>query len=168
MGKKTDDKKTRKALARVRRTLRKKETLEGDAALSEWEDEFIDSLEERLEKFGSAFADPEKGDAAEALSYRQAAKLREVEKKAKGKGRKPMKRSSFKPKKPAFRKPLYERDDTLDEDGADTHSRSNSEACCRDSAQKNLRSNSEACRRDSAKKHVPPKLTVITGGKKKP
>jgi len=161
MGKKTDDKKTRKALARVRRTLRKKETLEGDAALSEWEDEFIDSLEERLEKFGSAFADPEKGDAAEALSYRQAAKLREVEKKAKGKGRKPMKRSSFKPKKPTFRKPLYDRDEDFSEENA----RSNSEACRRDSAPKNLRSNSEACRRDRAKTHTPPKLTVIKGGK---
>jgi len=151
MGKKTDDKKTKKALARVRRTLRKKETLEGDAALSDWEDEFIDSLETRLEKFGSAFADPEKGDAAEALSYRQAAKLREVEKKAKGKGRKPMKRSSFKTKKLAFRKPLYDRDDTPDEEEAETHSRSNS----------------EACRRDSAQKPMPPKLTVISGGKDK-
>jgi len=150
MGKKTDDKKTKKALARVRRTLRKKETLEGEAALSEWEDEFIDSLEERLEKFGSAFADPEKGDAAEALSYRQAAKLREVEKKAKGKERKPMKRSSFKPKKPAFRKPLYDRDDGLPED---------------DMAETHPRSNSEASRRDSEKNHTPPKLTVIKGGK---
>ena len=146
MGKKTDDKKTKKALARVRRTLRKKETLKGDAALSDWEDEFIDSLETRLEKFGSAFADPEKGDAAEALSYRQAAKLREVEKKAKGKGRKPMKRSSFKPKKPAFRKPLYDRDEDFPEEDS--------------------RSNSEACRRDSAQKSMPPKLTVISGGKK--
>ncbi|PHS25008.1 MAG: hypothetical protein COA84_08275 [Robiginitomaculum sp.] len=152
MGKKTDDKKTRKALARVRRTLRKKETLEGDAALSDWEDEFIDSLETRLEKFGSAFADPEKGDAAEALSYRQAAKLREVEKKAKGKGRKPLKRSSFKPKKPAFRKPLYDRDEDFPEEDS--------------------RSTAKACRCDSAppppeRPTGPPKLTVISGGKKK-
>jgi hypothetical protein len=155
MGKKTDDKKTRKALARVRRTLRKKETLEGDAALSDWEDEFIDSLEIRLEKFGSAFADPEKGDAAEALSYRQAAKLREVEKKAKGKGRKPMKRSSFKSKKTALRKPLYDRDEDFPEEDS--------------------RSHGEACHGDSAQKSPPPerptgplKLTVISGGKKKP
>ena len=140
MGKKTDDKKTRKALNRVRRTLRKKETLEGDAALSEWEDEFIDSLEERLEKFGSAFADPEKGDAAEALSYRQVAKLREVEKKAKGKGRKPMKRSSFKPKKPAFKKPLYDHDEDIAEE----------ESTSPPERPKGL-----------------PKLTVISGGKKK-
>lgn len=142
MGKKTDDKKTRKALARVRRTLRKKDTLEGDAALSEWEDEFIDSLEERLEKFGSAFADPEKGEISEALSYRQTAKLREVEKKARGKARKPMKRSSFKPKAPKFKKPLYDRDEELPDEAMPAT--------------------------------VPdrpmgrPKLTVISGGKKKP
>jgi hypothetical protein len=146
MGKKTDDKKTKKALARVRRTLRKKEMLEGDAALSDWEDEFIDSLETRLEKFGSAFADPEKGAVDEALSYRQAVKLREVEKKAKGKGRKPMKRSSFKPKQAGFRKPLYSRDEAPEEDV-------------------NSRSHSEDRHRDSAQKPSPPKLMVIKGGK---
>ena len=164
MGKKTDDKKTKRALARVRRTLRKKENLEGDASLSDWEDEFIDSLEERLEKFGSAFADPEKGEVSEALSYRQAIKLREVEKKARGKARKPMKRSSFKPKNPGFRKPLYERDDDVQED-----LRSNSEGGP---------SSSEVYHRDSAQEKTntppperptgPPKLPVISGGKKKP
>jgi hypothetical protein len=146
MGKKTDDKKTRKALARVRRTLRKKETLEGDAALSDWEDEFIDSLETRLEKFGSAFADPEKGAVDEALSYRQAVKLREVEKKAKGKGRKALKRSSFKSKKAGFRKPLYPRDEAPDEMPKEAHPPIPSVP---------------------SRPAGPPKLTVISGGRKK-
>ncbi len=157
MGKKTDDKKTKRALARVRRTLRKKENLEGDASLSDWEDEFIGSLEERLEKFGSAFADPEKGEVSEALSYRQAIKLREVEKKARGKARKPMKRSSFKSKKPDFRKPLYERDDEVHEG-----LRSNSEVYHRDSAQE--KNNTPPPARSSG----PPKLRVVSGGKDKP
>ncbi len=94
-------KRAKRALSRLRRTLRKKQSLEGDAALSEWEDEFTDSLAERLEKYGAAFADPQKGGAGEALSYRQAAKLREIEKKAAGKARKPMKRSGFARKKPS-------------------------------------------------------------------
>ncbi len=150
MGKNTDDKKTKKALARVRRTLRKKDTLEGDAALSEWEDEFIDSLEQRLETFGSAFADPEKGNTDEALSWRQASKLREVEKKARGKARKPMKRSSFKSKKPYSRKPpehIY--DDAPAE------------------PEVNPRPNSEVYHRKSVEIKSPPKLTIISGGKSK-
>ncbi len=94
-------KRAKRALARLRRTLRKKDELQGDAALSEWEDTFTTSLEERLEKYGAAFADPQKGAAGEALSYRQAAKLREIERKAAGKARKPMKRSGFARRKPA-------------------------------------------------------------------
>jgi len=73
-------------------------------ALSEWEDEFITSVGDRLETFGSAFNDPDKGKLDEALSGLQAAKLREIEKKAAGKNHKPMNRgkgfkhSSFKSK----------------------------------------------------------------------
>ena len=71
-------KRAKRALARLRRTLRKKDELQGDAALSKWEDTFTTSLEERLEKYGAAFADPQKGAAGEAPSYRQAAKPREI------------------------------------------------------------------------------------------
>ena len=98
-------KRAKRALNRLRRTLRKKETLEGDAAFSEWEEDFTQSLEQRLEKYGAAFADPQKGDRDEALSYRQAAKLREIEKKAAGKVRKPMKRGGFARKKPFAKTP---------------------------------------------------------------
>ena len=144
MGKKTDDKKTKKALARVRRTLRKKDTLQGEAALSEWEDEFTRSLEERLEKFGSAFADPQKGEASEALSRLQAIKLREVERKAAGKTRKPMRRGRFKPKKGFSQKPAdlsagQDRDTTASED-----------------------------QDQSRQTAYPPRLRVISGGKQEP
>ncbi len=93
--------KKRKALARLRRAQAKKETLGDDDKFTEWEDEFVGGLEERLEKFDSAFVDPEKGRSGEALSYRQAYKLKEIEDKVKGKKRKPMNRGNgFGNKKP--------------------------------------------------------------------
>ncbi|WP_300528241.1 hypothetical protein [Maricaulis sp.] len=105
MPREIDDKKTRKALRRLARAKRAAEQSDTpEAQLSEWEDEFIGSLEERLDKFGSAFNDPDKGNLDDALSARQSVKLREIEKKAKGKGkgRKPMSRGSgFKRKSPS-------------------------------------------------------------------
>ncbi|PHR56959.1 MAG: hypothetical protein COA47_12430 [Robiginitomaculum sp.] len=86
--------KKRKALARLRRAQTKKDTLSEDNKFTEWEDEFVGGLEERLEKFDSAFVDLEKGRSDEALSYRQAYKLKEIEDKIKGKKRKPMNRGS--------------------------------------------------------------------------
>ncbi|MBO6729574.1 MAG: hypothetical protein JJ884_04030 [Maricaulis sp.] len=104
MPREIDDKKTRKALRRLARAKRAATESDGDdTRLSEWEDEFLGSLEERLEKFGSAFNDPDKGNLEDALSGRQSVKLREIEKKAKGKGRKPMSRGSgFKRKTPTY------------------------------------------------------------------
>lgn len=105
MPRKIDEKKTRKALRRLERAKRAAEQAgTPDASLSEWEGEFLGSLEERLETYGSAFNDPSKGDAEEALSARQALKLREIEKKAAGKARKPMSQSKgFKRKTPGPR-----------------------------------------------------------------
>jgi hypothetical protein len=59
--------------------------------LSEWEGEFLGSVEDRLKTFGRAFADPDKGAAGQALSARQRLKLKEIAGKAKGetRGRKP-------------------------------------------------------------------------------
>jgi hypothetical protein len=71
---------TRQALRRIRR-LKKASGRLSDAdrkALSEWESEFLDSVETRLDTYGSAFADPNLGDEEEALSIRQEGKLREV------------------------------------------------------------------------------------------
>jgi hypothetical protein len=102
MARKIDEKKTRKALNRLKRARQTAEEAgTPDTELSEWEGEFLGSLEERLETFGSAFSDPEKGSTEEALSVRQAYKLREIEKKAKGKARKPMSRGQgFRKKTP--------------------------------------------------------------------
>ena len=104
MVRKIDEKKTRRALRRLERA-RKAAQDAGvpDRELSEWEGEFLGSLEQRLEKFGSAFNDPSKGDTENALSARQTVKLREIEKKAKGKARKPMSRGN------GFRKKLPQR-----------------------------------------------------------
>ncbi len=96
MARELDDKKTRKAMNRVRRARRAAEqaiTASEDreaaeaarAELSDWEAEFLESLEERLDEYGSAFADPDKGDLDEPLSRLQVMKLKEIEKKAKGK-----------------------------------------------------------------------------------
>ena len=52
--------------------------------LSDWEGEFLGSVEDRVRTFGRAFGDPEKGAAGAALSARQGVKLKEIVAKAKG------------------------------------------------------------------------------------
>jgi hypothetical protein len=52
--------------------------------LSSWEGEFLTDVAERVKTYGRAFADPDKGDAGQALSQRQALKLRQITSKAKG------------------------------------------------------------------------------------
>lgn len=71
------------------------------AMLSAWEEDFLASLEARLDAYGSAFADPEKGDLDEPLSRLQRAKLKEIENKAKGKA---PRRSSFHSKRSGFKR----------------------------------------------------------------
>jgi hypothetical protein len=103
MVRKIDEKKTKRALRRLERARKAaQEAGVPERELSEWEGEFLGSLEERLETYGSAFNDPDKGSTEEALSARQTVKLREIEKKAKGKARKAMPRGQgFKRKAPA-------------------------------------------------------------------
>ncbi len=87
MGRDVDERKKRAALKK----LRKAAELAGQGLgppLSGWEQQFLEEVEERIEKFGSAFADPSKGDEGEALSALQRVKLKEIDKKARGKGRK--------------------------------------------------------------------------------
>ena len=62
--------------------------------LSDWEGEFLGSVEDRLKTYGRAFGDPEKGGPGQALSALQGVKLKEITAKARGRE---------KPKKP--RKP---------------------------------------------------------------
>lgn len=78
-----------KAKARAARNAQRKierlrNKLKETGELTEWEDEFSDSVTERLEKFGSAFADPEKGRSSDALSFAQKKVVSALNKKAKG------------------------------------------------------------------------------------
>ncbi len=52
--------------------------------LSEWEGEFLGSVEERVKTYGRAFADPDKGAPGTILSMLQGRKLKEITAKAKG------------------------------------------------------------------------------------
>lgn len=74
------------ALKRARRAAEK-----SGVELSDWEGEFLTSVAQRVETYGRAFADPEKGARGQALSGNQAIKLKEIARKAKGEP-KPMKR----------------------------------------------------------------------------
>ena len=75
------------ALKRARRT-----ALRAGVALSDWEGEFLGSVEARIKTFGRAFGDPEKGAPGQPLSMLQAVKLKEISAKAKG-GKRPMARA---------------------------------------------------------------------------
>jgi hypothetical protein len=82
----------RSALNALRRARRA--ALKAGVDLSEWEGEFLGSVEQRVETFGRAFADPEKGAPGMALSGRQSVKLKEITAKAQGKpSRKPHRKS---------------------------------------------------------------------------
>jgi hypothetical protein len=59
--------------------------------LSDWEGEFLGSVAQRIETYGRAFGDPEKGGRDQAMSANQTIKLKEIVAKAKGE-KKPMKR----------------------------------------------------------------------------
>ena len=82
----------RAALAALRRARKRAEA--AGIPLSDWEGEFLGSVEGRLETFGKAFRDRDKGQAGEALSTLQGVKLKEIAAKARGKERKPMNRGS--------------------------------------------------------------------------
>lgn len=70
----------RQALNALKRARREAE--KAGVELSEWEGEFLGSVSERVETYGRAFGDPEKGAAGQALSTLQARKLREIAGKA--------------------------------------------------------------------------------------
>ncbi|HLZ85559.1 MAG TPA: hypothetical protein VKQ54_18495 [Caulobacteraceae bacterium] len=70
------------ALRRARRTAER-----AGVDLSDWEGEFLGSVTARVETYGRAFGDPEKGQAGSALSILQTVKLKEIAAKAKGEPR---------------------------------------------------------------------------------
>jgi hypothetical protein len=81
-----DDRKAaakRAALRALKKARRAAET--AGVKLSDWEGEFLGSVEERVSKYGRAFHDPEKGHYGSSLSVRQAVKLKEIAGKASGK-----------------------------------------------------------------------------------
>ncbi|MBV8977930.1 MAG: hypothetical protein JOZ13_11195 [Alphaproteobacteria bacterium] len=73
----------RAALKALKRT--RKAVEDSAVDLSSWEGEFLGSVEGRVERFGRAFRDPEKGGPGAALSMLQAQKLKEIGAKAKRK-----------------------------------------------------------------------------------
>lgn len=70
MKREVDQRKTRKALRKLRQAAESAEE-EGAPGLTTWEKEFVEGVTTRLEKYGSAFRDPGKGRLEEALSNRQ-------------------------------------------------------------------------------------------------
>ena len=86
----------RQALNALKRARREAE--KAGVTLSEWEGEFLGSVSERVQTYGRAFGDPDKGAAGQALSSLQARKLKEIAAKAKGEqvaARAPLRRSRF-------------------------------------------------------------------------
>ena len=82
----------RAALSALRRARRMAER--AGVTLSEWEGDFLGSVEDRVKTFGRAFGDPEKGAPGQALSALQTVKLKEITAKAKGE-KKELKRRPF-------------------------------------------------------------------------
>jgi hypothetical protein len=72
--------KARKWLARVRKNVD-----ESKNELSDWENDFLNSVDERLAKYGRAFSDPDKGAINAPLSLLQGLKIKEIGKKSKPK-----------------------------------------------------------------------------------
>ena len=89
-----DERKKRKALRKLRKAAELAEAGRGPP-LSDWEREFLEEVEKRIETYGSAFADPTKGDREEPLSALQQVKLKEIDKKARGKAKTHMGRGGF-------------------------------------------------------------------------
>jgi len=72
----------RSALKALRRARKAAEV--SSIKLSDWEEEFLGSVETRVERYGRAFRDPEKGGPGTALSMLQSQKLKEIAGEANG------------------------------------------------------------------------------------
>lgn len=94
MPREVDERKKRAALRKLRRAADLAAQGLGPP-LTDWEAAFLEEVEARVEKYGSAFADPMKGGEGEALSGLQQLKLTQIDKKARGKAPK-----GFKSKRP--------------------------------------------------------------------
>lgn len=131
------ERKTRERSARnaQRKLERLQRTLKDQGEISEFEDEFAESVSERLDKFGSAFQDREKGRPGDALSFAQKRVVSAMNRKVKDLKKNPKSadeagdfdrprfehtkpRSSFKSKTPKFTPRVRQLDDDFD-DAAD-------------------------------------------------
>lgn len=129
--------KERKARERSARNAKRKlerlhRTLKEEGQISDFETEFAESVSERLEQFGSAFRDREKGRPGDALSSAQKRVVAGMNRKVKDLKRKPQqsegddalerprqersafRRSSFKSKKPAYAPRVRQLDEEFD------------------------------------------------------
>lgn len=81
--------KLRKVLRRIERARAEAEVAPETARLSEWETDYLGSVETRLDTYGAAFRDPSLGRPGEPLSNLQKRKLDEIDAKLKGETRRP-------------------------------------------------------------------------------
>ncbi len=91
----------RRARSAQRQLKKAKKQLEDLGEITDWEDEFITSVDERLDKYDAAFADRNKGGASDALSMRQKQVLAQMRRKIKDKGKQApenKKQGGFKPR----------------------------------------------------------------------
>jgi len=81
--------KLRKVLRRIERARAEAEAAPETARLSEWETDYLGSVETRLDTYGAAFRDPSLGRPGEPLSTLQKRKLDEIDAKLKGESKSP-------------------------------------------------------------------------------
>ena len=77
----------RRARTAQRHLKKAKRQLEDLGEITDWEEEFITSVDARLDEFGAAFADRTKGGPSDALSIRQKQVLAQMRRKIKDKGK---------------------------------------------------------------------------------
>lgn len=130
--------KQRKARERSARNAQRKlqrlqRTLKEQGEISDFEDEFAESVTDRLDQFGSAFQDLEKGRPGDALSFAQKRVVAAMNRKVKDLKSRPAgedddeggtrprskARSSFRSKKPKYQPRVRQLDEEFDETGPD-------------------------------------------------
>ncbi len=126
MARDIDERKKRAALRKLRKAAALADAGLGPP-LSDWEVRFLEEVEARIEEYGSAFADPSKGNLEDPLSALQKHKLKEIDKKARGKSKaKPRKPVRFSFKSKSAHKRNYSRDineDILEENSPPARSK---------------------------------------------
>lgn len=172
MARDIDERKKAKALRKLRKAAERAEA-EGGPGLSDWEREFVDEVGTRVEKYGSAFADPDKGNLDEPLSALQTRKLKEIDKKSRGKDTGSKKRagfkSSFKPKtKNTFTPRGRDINDDIEDDNPvapQAPTKPTRPALVRAAAKDKAPPAPPAIEPDAKPDRKPPVFTLIKGGK---